>query len=82
MPLELTPRQFAPITANTNVSPQQNVIYLAAEIGPEWNVVDIHEHRILAVMRREAIENAPGDGGGIRKRRYEIAIVGISAHAY
>jgi hypothetical protein len=38
---------------------------VSPEIDAERNVVDIHEHRVRAVMRDKVIENAPGNSSGI-----------------
>jgi hypothetical protein len=42
------------------------LVDVLTEIDPERNMVDIHEDRILAVPRDQAIEDAAGDAGRIR----------------
>jgi hypothetical protein len=39
---------------------------MLAEIDAEWNGIDIHEHRLLAVVRYQPIEDAAGHRLGVR----------------
>ena len=57
-----------PISADhrdDNVSLQQCLLYMTAKIGSDRDAIDIHENRFFAVLRGQAIENAPGNGGGV-----------------
>jgi len=48
-----------------DVGALQGFMDLSAKIGAERDIIDVHEHRFLAVIGRQVIENAAGDGGGI-----------------
>jgi hypothetical protein len=44
-----------------HVGPLQGLLDVGAKIDAERDVIDVHEHRLLAVLRGEAIEDPPGD---------------------
>ena len=47
------------------VAAQQFALDVLAEIGSEWNVVDVHEDGLIAEMPGEPVTDAAGDGVGI-----------------
>ncbi len=59
------PAHFGPMIASTtSVFASVSATYVLKSIA-ERNAVDVHEHRVGAVARRQPIANAAGDAVGI-----------------
>ena len=48
--------------SDENIDLAKGLLDVGPEIGSEWDIVDVHEHRMLAVARSEAIKHTASDG--------------------
>ena len=65
LPLSLGAAQRAPTMASSRSQRFSVSLDVLAEIEPERDRVDVHEHLIGAVMPDQAIEDASGDRAGV-----------------